>query len=337
MKGVDLENDSLPSGGESLFFQDQSYVISNEEYRSAVDYDSDEEMWRSRSLFKPRKAVEPKVVVWKRPARRHYKLKYTWLPQPLMHNAANNLYYDKTVKDFYSDARRRNVTNFRKELLQGKERNVYNQERSGLSEQVQYGGLLPLQQQLLSSVLHKGHADRIPSLRMQGYEVQRTKHNDRRSTMIVKRSGSTLSFMQRHASVSSINSPDLSADLKNHRTDEPKPSADDISSIGSAATATSSFYSARSTSKKLLRRMLESDATFDGSADRDGRVIDTDPWHTNAESGLVPPRSNHFMDRSSFKHTPPEADVWRSKFKFSSLSTSPVVDAAILRRTASWF
>lgn len=368
MKGVDLENDSLPSDSESIFFNNQSNaanINNNNDFISAVDYDSDEEMWRSRSLFKPRKVVEAKVVVWKRPAQKHYKLKYSWLPQPLVHNAVNNLYYDKTVKDFYSDARRRNVTNFKKELLQDKERHLFNLERSSLTEQVaqQQGGLL-LPQQLFSSHLYEQQqiTGRIPSLRRQGYEVQRTKRNNEQypsSAIIVNNDinvkspmGSTkLSYLQRRASASESNNVKhdhlMIDNIKDNKDDieestsSQKPSADDVSSIGSA-TATSSFYSIRSSSKKnqIRKNKKSDDVTLD--------VIDDDQDDddvqglTNATNKFISPQSNHFMNNRSLSSSSKrigslDADSLRTKFKFSPSTSPTAADSSKLKRAASWY
>lgn len=68
--------------------------------RRALEVDSDEEM-RSRNIYKPKKKIVAKVVVWPQKPLKNYRLKYTWLPQPMLHNAVNNLYYDKSVADFY--------------------------------------------------------------------------------------------------------------------------------------------------------------------------------------------------------------------------------------------
>ena len=378
MKGIDLENDSLPSDGDSISFKNQSYVANNKynnynnnEFLSAVDYDSDEEMWKSRSLYKPRKVVEPKVVVWKRPAQKHYKLKYSWLPQPLVHNAVNNLYYDKTVKDFYSDARRRNVTNFRKELLQGKDRYLFNYERSSLTEQLQQDGLHLPQQQLFSSILlhdeQQQKTNRIPSLRKQGYEVQRTKHNDHNQSLpanivnnkniSVKSSekSTTLSYLHRRASESNVNNNKhdhhlVIDSIKNNKDDNieesssQKLSADDVSSLGSA-TSTSSFYSIRSSSKKLQKSknkksdnftldVITSDLDDDDDDDDDDDVQD-------AANEIPSPQSNHFMinnrSTSSKRIGSLEADILRSKFKFSPSTSPTAADSSKLRRVASWY
>ena len=356
MKGVDLENDSLPSDNESIFLNNQSNVakdINNSNFFSDVDYDSDEEMWRSRSLFKPRKAIEPKVVVWKRPTQKHYKLKYNWLPQPLVHNAVNNLYYDKTVKDFYSDARRRNITNFRKELLQDKERHLFNRERSSLTEQVeqQDGSILP--QQLFSSILHEQQqTDRIPSLRKQGYEVQRTKRNDHyrssadilNNNIMVKSTAGSTTLSRTSASNNNMKHVLVTDSIQDNmdnmeESSSQKPSADDVSSIGSA-TATSSFYSIRSSSKKLQKRKNKNsdDVTLDIiDADQDE---DDEQGLTYATNELRPLQSNHFMNnrpKSSKRIGSLDADSLRYKFKFSPSTSPSAANSSKLKRAASWY
>jgi len=93
------------------------------EQSSQVDedsVDSDEEMWRSRALYKPNKNYVNKLGVWPRPPAKHYKLRYTWIPQPLLHNAVNNLYHEKTVWEYRKDASESNTNDFKKEILQGK-------------------------------------------------------------------------------------------------------------------------------------------------------------------------------------------------------------------------
>lgn len=349
MKGVDLENDSLPSDNESIFFNNQSNVAkninNNNDFFSDVDYDSDEEMWRSRSLFKPRKAIEPKVVVWKRPTQKHYKLKYSWLPQPLVHNAVNNLYYDKTVKDFYSDARKRNVTNFRKELLQDKERHLFNRERSSLTEQVEHQDGLLLPQQLFSSILHEQQqTDRIPSLRKQGYEVQRTKRNDHYrssadildNTIMVNSTVGSTTLSRTSASNNNI----IKDNMGNmEESSSQKPSADDVSSIGSA-TATSSFYSIKSSSKKLQKRKNKNsdDVTLDIiDADQDE---DDEQGLTYATNEFHPLQSKHFMNnrsKSSKRIGSLDADSLRYKFKFSPSTSPTAADSSKLKRAASWY
>ena len=41
------------------------------------------------------KLVVPKVRVWPKQPKEHYKFKYSWLPQPLLHKAANMVYKDR--------------------------------------------------------------------------------------------------------------------------------------------------------------------------------------------------------------------------------------------------
>lgn len=84
--------------------------------------DSDEDMWRSRSLYKPSKKAVTKLGVWPRPPKQNYKLRYTWIPQPLLHNAVNNLYHEKTVWEYRKDAVENNPHDFKKEILQSKQR-----------------------------------------------------------------------------------------------------------------------------------------------------------------------------------------------------------------------
>lgn len=56
------------------------------------DYES---VWK-RSVFVPKKKIVSKVVVWPKKTPGHYSFKYSWIPQPLVHNAVNSHYYTKS-------------------------------------------------------------------------------------------------------------------------------------------------------------------------------------------------------------------------------------------------
>lgn len=94
-------------------------MSNNNDNRS--DYDSDEEMWRSRSVYKAGQDAILHTKLWPKRPKMSYKLRYTWIPQPLLHNAVNNLYYEKTVWDYRKEFTDNNPYDFKKEILQGKE------------------------------------------------------------------------------------------------------------------------------------------------------------------------------------------------------------------------
>jgi hypothetical protein len=96
------------------------------------DADSDEEMWRSRSVYKVSKDAAVKVGVWPRKPKQNYKLRYTWVPQPLLHNAVNNLYYEKTVWDFRRESAETNEYDYKKEIREGKPKRRAKQEKTSM-------------------------------------------------------------------------------------------------------------------------------------------------------------------------------------------------------------
>ena len=104
--------------------------------------DSDEEMWRSRRLYQAKAPPMPKVVVWPRSPRQHYKLRYGWLPQHMVHNAVNNVYYDLTMQDFRAEAeeRRLAVSDFKAEVRRAKPRRVLRERMSTMLTLVPEGG-----------------------------------------------------------------------------------------------------------------------------------------------------------------------------------------------------
>ena len=55
---------------------------------------------KSRSLLRLRPVVEGKVRVWPLKKKKHYKLRYTWIPQKMVHKAVNIAYNDdETIDD----------------------------------------------------------------------------------------------------------------------------------------------------------------------------------------------------------------------------------------------
>jgi hypothetical protein len=68
------------------------------ETESLVESDL-ENVW-SRSVYQKRPPSISRVSTSRRKTPAHYSFKYSWIPQPLLHNAVNNLYYEKTFRDF---------------------------------------------------------------------------------------------------------------------------------------------------------------------------------------------------------------------------------------------
>lgn len=85
------------------------------------DYDSDEEMWRSRSVYRAGKEAIKQAKVWPKKPKINYKLRYTWIPQPLVHNAVNNLYYEKTVWEYRKESSTNNPYDFKKDIRESKD------------------------------------------------------------------------------------------------------------------------------------------------------------------------------------------------------------------------
>ncbi len=54
---------------------------------------------QSRSLLRLRPVVEGKVRVWPIKKKKHYKLRYTWIPQKMVHKAVNIAYNDEIADD----------------------------------------------------------------------------------------------------------------------------------------------------------------------------------------------------------------------------------------------
>ena len=103
-------------------YNDQQLEVELENNNEEID--SDEEMWRSRSIYKVNKNEAVKIgSVYPRKPQINYKLRYTWIPQPLVHNAVNNLYYQKTLWDYRNQLNNNdNNIDFRKEIQEKKER-----------------------------------------------------------------------------------------------------------------------------------------------------------------------------------------------------------------------
>ena len=74
-------------------FEERTDNIADIESESESDADSDSSGLRLRSLHRPSKKVGPSDGVWAKRPRGHYLLRYTWLPQPLLHNAVNDLHF----------------------------------------------------------------------------------------------------------------------------------------------------------------------------------------------------------------------------------------------------
>lgn len=60
---------------------------------------ADDVALKKRTLYKPPKEVLSKVRVWPKKSRKHFKLRYTWLPQPLVSRAAVMVYDKQAVED----------------------------------------------------------------------------------------------------------------------------------------------------------------------------------------------------------------------------------------------
>ena len=94
------------------------------------------EVW-SRSLYRPRQPSLPRVVVWpRRKASEHYSLRYQWIPQPLVHNAVNNLYYARTYRDFRMDSLGRYLQegDFHEEVARGLGASVVRETQNSLTQ-----------------------------------------------------------------------------------------------------------------------------------------------------------------------------------------------------------
>eukprot|EP00981_Chlorochromonas_danica_P001633 scaffold351_cov162-Ochromonas_danica.AAC.18 len=65
-------------------------------YSDSFDFEEAvaQDLW-SRSLYQPAKEAVSKLALRPRQRSAHYRLQYTWIPQPLVHNAVNNIYLTK--------------------------------------------------------------------------------------------------------------------------------------------------------------------------------------------------------------------------------------------------
>lgn len=130
-------NTTLPTYGSGLELEDQNLDFTSaqrdkQDTAAGSDEDSEEEMWRSRSVYRVSKDAAVKVGVWPRRPKQSYKLRYTWVPQPLVHNAVNNLFYEKTVWDYRRESAEANAYDYKKELREGKAKHQARVERSAM-------------------------------------------------------------------------------------------------------------------------------------------------------------------------------------------------------------
>ena len=56
------------------------------------------------------------AAVSKRRDEEHYSLKYSWVPQPLLHDAVNHLYYERTFRDVHRESRVLDARDFHEEI-----------------------------------------------------------------------------------------------------------------------------------------------------------------------------------------------------------------------------
>jgi hypothetical protein len=127
-----IASSSLGTGYDAEELDFASARQDQEADRQDSDEDSDEEMWRSRSSYKVSKDAAVKVGVWPRKPKPHYKLRYTWIPQPLVHNAANNIYYEKTVSEHRQHVAEMNAVDYRTEIKQSKQKYQQKLEKSSM-------------------------------------------------------------------------------------------------------------------------------------------------------------------------------------------------------------
>jgi hypothetical protein len=81
---------------DSLFQRDPDSLVWSQHSSLAVQREQVEaaDLW-SRSLYAPPKDTIRHVPVRLSRRKQHYRLKYQWIPQPLVHNAVNNLYHQR--------------------------------------------------------------------------------------------------------------------------------------------------------------------------------------------------------------------------------------------------
>lgn len=122
-------------------------------YEISESFDETAAVW-SRSIYQPKKKIIPKVVVWPKKAPEHYSLKFTWIPQPLVHNAVNNIYYEKTYRDFHKGSIELFSRYFHDEVQNSSERNQIRARQSSLIQLVSGGDskiMEPVQPDALST------------------------------------------------------------------------------------------------------------------------------------------------------------------------------------------
>ena len=70
------------------------------------EYDADDlfSVWR-RSVYQKPKEIRSRVVVWNRPTPQHYHFKYSWIPQPLVHNAVHEVFFDRSYRDVHRETK----------------------------------------------------------------------------------------------------------------------------------------------------------------------------------------------------------------------------------------
>jgi hypothetical protein len=93
-------------------------------------------VWQ-RAVYKPPKKIISKAKIWnRRTAPMHYNLKYTWVPQPLVHNAVNQLFNEKSYRDFHKDSQQLFVKDFREGIKEETKKHLFEETKSRLIETV---------------------------------------------------------------------------------------------------------------------------------------------------------------------------------------------------------
>jgi hypothetical protein len=92
---------SLSPSKSSILRQEISQALLESTYHEG---DGMENVWKRSLNVKP-KEISSKVVVWQRPVPQYYHLKYTWIPQPLVHNAVHEVFYDRSHRDLKKDTK----------------------------------------------------------------------------------------------------------------------------------------------------------------------------------------------------------------------------------------
>jgi hypothetical protein len=93
-------------------------------------------VWQ-RAVYKPPKKIISKAKIWnRRTAPMHYNLKYTWVPQPLVHNAVNQLFNEKSFRDFHKESQRLFVKDFREGIKEETKKHLFEDTKSRLVETV---------------------------------------------------------------------------------------------------------------------------------------------------------------------------------------------------------